>query len=49
MHKKEKKGKKERKKERKKKREQIMQNAKKIKARENKFSLEINTAVLGAF
>ena len=29
--------------------EQIMQNAKKIKARENKFSLEVNTAVLGAF
>ena len=28
------------------KREQIMQNAKKIKARENNFSLEVNTAVL---
>ena len=26
-----------------------MQNAKKIKARENKFSLEVNIAVLGAF
>ena len=28
--------------------EQIMQNAKKIKARENNFSLEVNTAVLEA-
>ena len=26
-----------------------MQNAKKIKARENKFSLEVNIAVLGEF